>query len=486
MTQISFELVPNNLRVPGAYGEFNNDFAVQGLVGQPYTVLIIGQMLAVGTATALEQVQVTSPPQADSLFGKGSMLAKMVKRYKDNDLFTKTICIPVVDDVAGSAATGTVTVTGTATAAGTLYLYVAGTQVKVGVAKDDSATTTAAAIAAAITADSSLSVTASASTGTVTVTARHKGENGNAIDIRTNYFAGQALPAGVTVAISAMSGGTGNPDVADVITAMGDTWFNVPVMPWTDAANLAALEAELADRFGPMRAIDGVAIAAHRANHAGLTTLGQSRNSPHVSVFESYGYPVSPEERAAMIAAQIAFSAQNDPARPFQTLGLKGDLAPKESDRFILSERNLLLFDGISTTAVDAGGVVRIERAITTYTENEFGAPDPSYLDTESLFTLSYLRYTWRTRMLLKFPRFKLGKDGSRGDNVMTPKLMKSEMVALAGDWADLGLIESVAQFKADLVVAIDPVDPNRLNMILPPDLVNQLRIMASRIDFRL
>jgi phage tail sheath gpL-like len=68
----------------------------------------------------------------------------------------------------------------------------------------------------------------------------------------------------------------------------------------------------------------------------------------------------------------------------------------------------------------------------------------------------------------------------------MTPKKMKAEMVALAGDWAELGLIESVTQFKKDLVVDIDPNDPNRLNMILPPDLVNQLRVMASRIDFRL
>ncbi|WP_261840951.1 phage tail sheath subtilisin-like domain-containing protein [Aliamphritea ceti] len=486
MSQISFEYMPSNWRVPGAYAEFNNDFAIQGLVGQPYTVLLIGQMLSAGTATPLEQVQVTTPSQAAPLFGKGSMLADMVERYKLNDQVTKLICIPVLDNDAGAAAVKDITFTGPATVAGTLNLYIAGKVLQVGVSKDDTAEQIATAVAAAIPASSDYPITATASADKVSLTAKHKGENGTAIDVRFNYFTGQTFPAGVGASVAQKTPGSGNPNISDVISVFGDTWFNVITMPWTDASNLTALETELTVRFGPLKAIDGIAIAAHRGNHSALTTLGQSRNSPHLSIFESSGYPLNPESRAAMIAAQIAFSAQNDPARPFQTLGLLGDMAPAPSVRFEDSERNLLLFDGISTCYTDAGGVVRIERAVTTYTENEFGAPDPSYLDLNTLFTLSYLRYSWRARVLQKFPRFKLGKDGSRGDNVMTPKGMKNEMVALAGDWADAGLIESVEQFKTDMQIGIDPNDPNRLNMILPPDLMNQLRIMAARIDFRL
>jgi phage tail sheath gpL-like len=469
--------------VPGAYAEINNDFAIRGLVGQPYTVLIIGQMLSTGTASGLEPLQVTSVNQAKSYFGSGSMLARMVERFKDNDETTKTICIPVFDNLAAAAATGAISITGAATQAGTFNLYISGQLIQVGVSVANTANTIATELVSAIN-NAGCGVTASANNGDIILTAVHKGEAANSIDVRINYYTGQVLPIGVNVNITAMAGGTANPDITDVIDSMASTWYNVIVMPWTDAANLSTLEQELNDRFGPMTVMDGVAISAYRGNHSGLTTLGQSRNSPHLSIFESYGYPINPEERAAMIAARIAFSAQNDPARPFQTLSLNGDMPPLESVRFTDAERNLLLFDGISTSTADAGGVVRIERAITTYTENEFGAPDPSYLDLNTLFTLSYLRYTWRARVLLKFPRFKLGKDGTRGDNVMTPKKMKAEMVALAGDWADIGLIESVEQFKNDMVVEIDKLDPNRLNMILPPDLVNQLRIMASRIDF--
>ena len=585
MSQITFELIPNNLRVPGAYGEINNDFAIQGAVKQPYNILLFGQMLAAGTATALQPITLTDETQANAEFGQGSQLARMAAAYLDNDKFTKLTFIPQVDDGAAAAATGTITLSGTATETGTLYTYIAGIRIKTAVTSGDASAAVATALAAAINAEAESPVTAAAATSVVTLTARNKGEVANELDVRHNYYSGEKTPTGITSVIVAMSGGTGNPNVADVITAMGDEWYNVLVCPYVDAANLAALETELVDRFGPTRAIDGVAFAATNRNHAGLLTLGDSKNSPHVSVMESYNYPRATYERAAMVAAQVAFSAQNDPARPVQTLALSGDMpqaetdrftlternlllldgistgktdaggvvriervittyqentfgAPDtsyldietmftlsylrfswraritqkfprfklgndgarpvqtlalsgdmpqaETDRFTLTERNLLLLDGISTGKTDAGGVVRIERVITTYQENTFGAPDTSYLDIETMFTLSYLRFSWRARITQKFPRFKLGNDGARGDNVMTPKRMKAEMVALAGDWADLGLIESVETFKANLVVSRDGTDVNRLNMILPPDLMNQLRIFAGRIDYRL
>ena len=65
----------------------------------------------------------------------------------------------------------------------------------------------------------------------VDVTARHKGENGNDIDIRVNYYAGEMTPPGLTCAITAMTGGSGNPDTTTAIAAMGDTWWTDVVCP---------------------------------------------------------------------------------------------------------------------------------------------------------------------------------------------------------------------------------------------------------------
>lgn len=50
----------------------------------------------------------------------------------------------------------------------------------------------------------------------------------------------------------------------------------------------------------------------------------------------------------------------------------------------------------------------------------------------------------------------------------------------------DLGLVENIDSFKANLVAERNAGDQNRLDVLMPPDLVNQLRIVANKIQFRL
>ena len=49
-----------------------------------------------------------------------------------------------------------------------------------------------------------------------------------------------------------------------------------------------------------------------------------------------------------------------------------------------------------------------------------------------------------------------------------------------------VGLVENLAAFKAHLIVERDPNNPNRVNVLYPPDLINQLRIFAVLAQFRL
>jgi phage tail sheath gpL-like len=49
-----------------------------------------------------------------------------------------------------------------------------------------------------------------------------------------------------------------------------------------------------------------------------------------------------------------------------------------------------------------------------------------------------------------------------------------------------LGVVENMEAFKQYLIVERDPNDPNRINVLLPPDLINQLRIFAMLVEFRL
>ncbi|MBO6771760.1 MULTISPECIES: phage tail sheath subtilisin-like domain-containing protein [unclassified Thalassospira] len=487
---ISFDSIPTNLRVPFVYAEFDNTNAVSGPALMPYRNLVIGQRIASGQpVAALTPIRVTSPAQAKNYFGAGSMLAQMLERQLQNNSVTETWAIALDDDAAAQAATGALTVGGTVSA-GVIYLYIGGRRVKVGVSGDDALSDIASNIVDAITANTDLSVSAAVDGVTaekVNLTARNKGVAGNDLDIRVNYYDGESLPEGLTLTITAMSGGQANPDIEDVWAAIGDEHYNVITNPYTDAANLTALETELVDRWGPLRMIEAMAFSAATGTHSALGTLGDSRNSPHVSIMNGAGSPSPTWEIAAAVAGKVSYYANIDPARPFQTLTLDGILPPKTQDRFTLQENNLLLFDGISTFMVDDGGLVRIQRLITTYKTNPQGAEDISYLDVNTPLTLGYLRYDFRNYILRKYPRHKLGNDSTNygaGQAIMTPKLGKAEAIARFRVWEEQGLVENIDQFKNDLICERNESDPNRLDWYLPPDLMNQFRVGGAKIGF--
>ena len=486
---ISFNDIPTNLRVPFCYVEFDSSRAQQNANTIAYRGLLIGQKLAAGTAVANTPVRVTSAAQAKTLFGAGSQLALMCAAWLENNSVTELYAGPLDDDDAAVAATGTVTIGGAPTAAGTLSLYIGGQRVRVSVATTDTPATIAAALVTAITAATDLPVTAANVDGVITLTAKNKGAAGNYIDVRVNYYDGEALPTGVTATIVAMSGGSANPELADLIAAMGDTWYHVIATAYTDASTLAELYAEMEDRAGPLRQIDGVVFAAATGTHSELGTLGDAHNDPYLSIMHCHGSPTTPFEWAAAVASVAAYYGNIDPARPFQTLAIDGVLAPADADLFTLQENNLLLYDGISTFSVDANGACRIQRLITTYKTNAAGADDTAYLDVNSPLTLMYLRYDFRTHILNKYPRHKLANDGTRygaGQAVITPKVGKAEAIAKFRQWEELGLVEDVDQFKADLICERNATDPNRLDWMMPPNLVNQFRVAAVQIGFLL
>jgi len=147
----------------------------------------------------------------------------------------------------------------------------------------------------------------------------------------------------------------------------------------------------------------------------------------------------------------------------------------------------MLLLSGVSTFLVTGSGDVLIQRLVSTYSENNSGGLDTSYRDLNILLTLSYIRYDLRNYILAKYPRHKLAKDGIRvGADafVITPKIAKSEIIARFKSWEDRALVEGLEQFKQELRVEINSGDPNRLDFLLPIDLINQFIIGAARISF--
>ena len=173
----------------------------------------------------------------------------------------------------------------------------------------------------------------------------------------------------------------------------------------------------------------------------------------------------------------------------FQTLPLRGILPAPLAARFSHAERETLLSDGIATHTVDRTGIVALERMVTTYQSAPGGVPDTAYRDANTILTLSFLRASVRQRVATKFRRFKLANDGARfgpGQRVATPSTVRADLIGLFRQWENAGLVESADAFKNGLVVERNAGDPNRLDMLLTPDLVNQLRVTAVSLSFTL
>jgi phage tail sheath gpL-like len=172
-----------------------------------------------------------------------------------------------------------------------------------------------------------------------------------------------------------------------------------------------------------------------------------------------------------------------------QTLALEGCLPAPKHQRFTKAHCNDLSGVGIATQGVNDDGIPAILRESTTYQKNLYGQGDDAYELVPTLATLSALFRSQRSAITSKYPRHKLADDGTRfgaGQAIVTPKIIKAELIAQYRADEFLGRVENATAFKQNLIVERDPNDPNRVNVLYPPDLINQLRIFAVLAQFRL
>ena len=483
--------VPANALVPFTYVEINP--ANAGAGGVRFRSLLIGQRLSAGTVAEAVPTPIGTAADARSKFGAGSQLAIMAEAFRRVNPIGQLWGVALDDAAGATAATTTVTVAGTATAAGTIALYIAGRRVAVGVQNAQTAAQVATAINTAVQAagggtNGALPVSSGVAAEVVTLTNRNSGASMD-VDVRHSYQPDESLPAGITVTVAAGTAGATDPTITTATDAVEDEKFDVIAHPYNAAASMTALEGVLSTRWGAVVQLDGVAFTAYRGTAAAATTYGNARNSPYSSVMGISTSPTSVPAWAGAIAGRVAQSAAADPARPFQTLELTGILSAALTDRFTHAERETILSDGIATHAVDRSGRVTLERVVTTYQTAPGGAADAAYRDANTLFTVSYLRASFRNRMQSRFARHKLANDGTRfgaGQAVVTPSIARAEAINLFRLWEDQGLVEDATAFKEGLVVERNGTDPNRLDFLLTPDLVNQLRVMGAQIAFTL
>ncbi|WLB66032.1 phage tail sheath C-terminal domain-containing protein [Bradyrhizobium japonicum] len=495
---ISFANIPANIKVPLYWVEVDPSMA--GLPTINLRALLVGVKTVDGEAPEDIPLPIGSQAQADLAFGQGSELSRMFKAFFKSNFANEVWGLPLKEPTGATDAKGDVTITAVPTAAGTIHLYVAGEHVPVNVATTDTVTTIAAAIAAAINDDVTLPVTATAAVGVVTLTAVFKSINANDISVGLNYYGsrgGEQTPPGLGITLPAtgfLTGGTGTPDFDVAISNMGEEPFEYVAMPYTDSNSLFDWDQEYGftdqGRWGWQRQLFGHVFSAKRGTYADLLLFGDQYNSGVESIMAVEVASSSPcFEWAAAYTAKAQRALINDPARPLQALTLNDIKAAGVHQRFDFVELNSLASTGLAIQKIGPDNQPMIAREQTTYQVNLYGQPDDAYELVTTLATLAKLLRNQKHAVTSKYPRHKLANDGTKfgpGQAIVTPGIIKGELIAQYQQDMYSGLVEDLSNFKRNLLVERDPNDPNRVNVLYPPDLINQLRIFAVLAQFRL
>lgn len=480
---VPFATIPQNLRTPLFFVEFDNSMANTATATQ--RTLLIGQMLDGAAGKDSTPERITSGTQAAERFGRGSMLHTEADAYFRNDTAGEVWALPLADDEKQTAAAGKLKITSAANDTGVISLYIAGIRVQMAVVATDSAEAIATGLTTVINRNANLPVTAEAKEDTISLTAKNKGAHGNGIDIRLNYrgqMGGENTPSGFEMTITAMSGGNGSPDLLNGLANLKDRSFDFIVNPYTDTASLDVVKTFLADRWAWDKQLYGHSYGVITGTYGQLADFGEKRNDQHASLLGVNGSPSPDYQWSAAYTGAITQSLRNDPGRPLQTLVISGVLPPDDTSILELTERNNLLHSGISTFTVDDDGTVRVENIITTYQKNAYGDNDDSYLQVETLYLLMFVSRYLRTQVTSKFGRMKLAEDGTRfapGAAIVTPNVIKAELIAQYGFLEFNGHVQDAKGFAKGLKVERNSQNPNRVDVLWTGTLINQLRVFA-------
>ena len=490
---IRFGQIGANTRTPAVLTEIDASQAVTGLGQIPSKVLIVGQKLAASTTPADTVYKVATQEEVDALAGVGSHASDVYSYFSQNNSTVETELLLLGDGT--TAKEYEITVSAPATSGGAIALYIGGRRILVAVTNGDTANDIAAAIDAAINDDDRLLFSSTVATNVVTVTSKNGGEWTDKLSVVANRFSPERggsdrYPEGVSLAIASTQSGAGNPSLTTALSAVPDEIFRYILMPFNDATSNASMEAFLEDRQNANVALEGHSFNAFKGTRAESSTHGNALNGKYQTTMQAGTGEgaITPEHGyAAAYCAKYVGVSIADPLLPATGQQLLGVVADYPEDRLQRSERNILLFDGIATHTVSDAGQVAIERSITNYQKNALNQPDPSFLDSQTPITLSFIRQSFNIRMSSTFLNKKLADDPlivGAGSNVVSPNIIRGEIIAWGLELATQGIIENFEEFKNTLIVERDGSDVNRVNVSMSPDIVNQVRLIANKITF--
>lgn len=513
MTSIQFPIslvgLASNDPVPGVYIQTNFAAGPASSGATTYSAILLGNKLSTGSATADTVIYgpdtatpMTSVADAINLFGDGSELTRMVKRFMTVNKSTPLYALAIAEGTSAGAASGSVTLTTTATGSATLRIFVEDEFVDTGIVTGDTPDTIKANAIININSKTYWPVIASSGgTGIVTLTSKNKGLRANQI----RFFA-QVLPSsvGTTVtptASTALSGGTvSDSNTTALATLLGKRFYYI--VEATDGyessavdSNLSALVAQVQSEALPVSGRRQRVFAATADTLANSIAVATSINSERCEIAWLQGSDVVPAELAANQAAVISLEeSQAVPRSNFAFYGQTSLTSPSWKIKAPLSGASptraqvfAALNAGLSAIGVGSGGSTFLYKRVTTRFKNganvDYRIREANKVTIEDFFA-DELMLAVQAAMDGK----NIGDDPAKGQpepapNVATPRLLKSIINSKLRDYFGKGLIQDLPATIQNTLVQRETSPTNRMSAMIPLKPVDPWDQAAIRID---
>lgn len=269
-----------------------------------------------------------------------------------------------------------------------------------------------------------------------------------------------------------------NPDLYPALDALMAVDMELIVSAWMDESSLTTMRTHIIAATNPINQKSRIGVAASTSTLSSAMAIATKINHGAITLALLPGAENDPVNVAAAYAAVLA--AEEDPARPMNTVELPSLSAPSMRSRLMRSEQEIALTNGLTPLEVGPGEAVQIVRAVSTYTKAATGDADVSLLDITTMRTLYYVREACRSRIRLRFPRAKLGAAG--------PTKIRSELLDVLKKCADerVEILKNVDEHADALVVERTNDGTGRLQARIPADVVEGLHVIDATIDLYL
>ena len=490
--------------VPGAYLEVNFAQGEAAGSGSATEVVLIGNKLSTGSAVVDTEVygpdtlvQLQTEADAISLFGAGSELHRMFRRFTRINKDTTLRAIAVTES-AGAAATATCVISTAATGNGNIRVYAYDEFVDVAIASGDAVDTIGAAVVSAVNQMTHWGFTTSYNTGTdtVTFTAKQKGPRGNQIRIQLAITSGIGTSLSALTTDTAFSGGTTEDSYTTALGTLATAKYYYQVSASSESTKLGALVTQINTLAAPTTGNRQRVIAGSVETLANATTLATGRNAARCEIVWSEKSPLPESEIAAHQAAIVTlFEVRPNPRTNWCNFGQDAQTSaywqlPASRVKSAWPSRTSIksaLNNGLSPVGVNTNGSTYLVNRITTRSLNG-SVNDYRIRAAHKVSLCDFFGEDLVAKTVLQFSGKRIADDpvqGQRppGPQVVTPTIYKGAIFTLLTEYDGNDLIDNLAAVKAGTIVQRETSPRTRISARIPFRPIDNAEQFAIALD---